>query len=101
MAVKLMVVGGMLGTIIATILFIPLGLLIQLSADVTKPYIFWILLAIVIFVAAHGLIARSETTQNIGVPGFDVPGVVFVTSTRARFSSKPGLIELPNHAPWH
>ncbi len=49
MAVKLCIVGGLLGTILSTILFIPLGWILKITYESGKTYMFWILLAIVLY----------------------------------------------------
>lgn len=49
MAVKLCMVGGIAGTIIAALLFLPVMWLIGLLADLSQPYLFWIMLGFVLF----------------------------------------------------
>lgn len=49
MAVKLCIIGGLLGAIASTILFLPLGWILSKTYEYGKPYMFWILLAVIIF----------------------------------------------------
>jgi putative membrane protein len=49
MAIKLCIIGGLLGAIIAAALFVPSIWAISALADLGKQYLFWVILAIVIF----------------------------------------------------
>lgn len=49
MAVKLCIIGGLLGAIVSTILFLPLGWILSKTYEYGKPYLFWILLTIILF----------------------------------------------------
>ncbi|HIH24995.1 TPA: hypothetical protein HA251_08230 [Candidatus Woesearchaeota archaeon] len=49
MAVKLCVIGGLLGAILSTVLFVPIGLALKLTYTYGRPYLFWMLAAIVVF----------------------------------------------------
>ena len=49
MAVKLCVTGGIFGTLLAILFFLPLQISIELSYAKSRPYFFWILLCIVLF----------------------------------------------------
>jgi putative membrane protein len=53
MAIKLAVVGGLIGTLVAILLFVPFSWLIKLAADASKPILFWVMLAIVTFMLLH------------------------------------------------
>lgn len=49
MAVKLCVIGGLLGAVLASTLFIPLGLILKVIYTYGRPYLFWMLAAIIMF----------------------------------------------------
>jgi putative membrane protein len=49
MALKLFIIGGALGTILSVLMFLPILWSIGVLAKLIQPYIFWIILAIVLF----------------------------------------------------
>ena len=49
MAIKLCIIGGIGGTLLSTLLFLPTIWLVVMLAETIKPYLFWIMLAIILF----------------------------------------------------
>jgi putative membrane protein len=48
-AVKLCIIGGLLGAVVSVVLFVPLGMLLNAAYAYGRPYMVWILIALVLF----------------------------------------------------
>jgi putative membrane protein len=76
MAVKLCIIGGIMGTVLSAILFLPAILAIQHIDRIAKPFMFWILLGIILFTIC------KDRKRMLAIIVFCISGILGIITLR-------------------